>query len=193
MGLVTKALFVLIAGPSGVGKTTVMHKLRERGHDFHKVITATTRPPRPGEKHRVDYHFLTEAEFDQLLADGKLLENAAVFGKKYGVPADQVLENLAAGRDVFLITDVQGAATIRSKIPEVISIFLKPTSLAQIEKRIRSRETDPIAIERRLSEAVKEIARANEFTHVIVNRIGKIEETLDQIEKLLDHYRRVND
>lgn len=184
-----QSLFVIIAGPSGVGKTTVMNKLRERGHQFHKVITATTRSPRPGEEHGREYFFLSEQEFDQMLRDEKLLEHAEVFGKRYGVPADQVLQNLEAGRDVFLITDVKGAATIRAKMPEVVSLFLKPTSLSQIEKRVRSREVDPDAINRRLSEAKVEMSRANEFTHTIVNRIGKIEETLLQIERLLDNHR----
>lgn len=137
-----KPLFVIIAGPSGVGKTTVLSKLRQRGHQFHKVVTATTRPPRPGEQHGREYFFLSEAEFDQMLAEGRFLESAEVFGKRYDVPADQVLDNLKVGKDVLLITDVKGAATIRAKMPEVISLFLKPTSLTQIEKRVRARETD---------------------------------------------------
>ncbi len=185
----SQPLIVLIAGPSGVGKTTVVTKLRARGHDFHKAITATTRPPRTGEKHEVDYFFLSESEFNDQLAQGKFLENAEVFGHRYGVPGEQVWDNFKNGRDVILICDVQGAESIRAKIPGVISIFLKPTSFSQIEKKVRARETDPKAVIRRLSIAKHEISRANEFTHVVVNRIGKIEETLDQLERHLEHHR----
>lgn len=185
----TRALFVLVAGPSGVGKTTVLEMLRRRGHNFHKVITYTTRSPRPGEKHERDYFFLSNKEFEQALKDNKLLENASVFDKSYGVPADQIFDNLKAGRDVFLIADVQGAATIRKKVPEVITIFLKPSSIKDLEKRVKKREVDPEVIKRRLREAKVEIGRASEFSHVLVNKMGEIEKTLDKIEKILSKRR----
>ena len=183
-------LLVVLSGPSGVGKDAILDELARRGHDFHRVVTCTTRPPREGERAGVDYHFVSDADFDGLIASGGLLEHAVVYGHRSGVPKRQVLDALAAGRDVYGRTDVQGAASIRRLMPEAMVVFIAPTSLAELEERIRARKSDDEArIQRRLDTARSEMGRQPEFEHVIVNEPGKLEGTVDRLERLLSEER----
>ncbi|HLB23544.1 MAG TPA: guanylate kinase [Dehalococcoidia bacterium] len=183
-------LLLVLSGPSGVGKDAILDELARRGHDFHRVVTCTTRPPREGERDGVDYHFVSDADFDGLIASGGLLEHAVVYGHRSGVPKRQVLDALAAGRDVYGRTDVQGAASIRRLMPEAMVVFIAPTSLAELEERIRARKSDDEArIQRRLDTARSEMGRQPEFEHVIVNEPGKLEGTVDRLERLLSEER----
>lgn len=183
-------LLVVLSGPSGAGKDAVLDELARRGHRFHRVVTCTTRPPRDSERHGVDYFFVSDAEFDALVESDGLLEHAEVYGHRSGVPRQQVLDKLREGLDVYARTDVQGAATIKRKMPSAVTIFIAPESLSELEDRIRSRGADDEArIQRRLDTARGEMERAPEFDYVIVNRPGLLDETVERLVEVLDAER----
>jgi guanylate kinase len=181
-----RPLFVVLSGPSGAGKDAVLDELARRRHAFHRVVTCTTRPARFNERHGQDYYFVTQMEFDGLQRNGGLLEHATVYGDSYGVPKQQVLDMLSRGLDVYVRTDVQGAASIKQVMPEAVRIFIAPASLDELEQRLRARNSDDEArIERRLVTARSEMARSAEFEHVIMNAAGKLEAAVDKIEAIL--------
>lgn len=181
-----RPLLVVLSGPSGAGKDAVLDELERRGYRFHRVITCTTRPPRENERDGVDYNFVSDTEFDRLIAEGGLLEHAVVYGHRSGVPRQQVVDALAAGTDVYVRTDVQGASSIKALMPEAVRIFIAPESLSQLEERIRARGSDDEArVQRRLQTAASEMAQADRFEYVIVNRAGRLEETVDRIAEVL--------
>jgi guanylate kinase len=178
---------VVLSGPSGVGKDAVLDELARRGQRFHRVITCTTRPPRDGERDGVDYYFVSDAEFDRMIADQGLLEHAVVYGHRSGVPREQVSEKLREGLDVYARTDVQGAASIKSLVPQAVTVFIAPSSLEELEERIRSRGSDDeVRIQRRLRTARDEMTRRSEFDYVIVNEPGRLEATVDRLAEILD-------
>lgn len=186
-----RPLLVVLSGPSGAGKDALLDEMERRGHNFHRVVTCTTRAPRENERDGVDYYFLPRAEFEELIAAGGLLEHATVYGEYYGVPAQQVLDELAAGRDVFVRTDVQGAASIKKLMPDAVLVFIAPSSLDEIESRIRERGADDEArVQRRLATARSEMARAADFDHVIVNAPGELAATADRLAEVLAAARR---
>jgi len=168
-------LVVVLSGPSGAGKDSVLRAALQRDAlrvdgRLATVVTAKTRPPRPGEEHGVHQLFLSEREFDALLAEGGFLEHATVYGHRSGVPRDQVERLLAAGKTVVIRTDVQGARTLRAKIPQALLVFLTAPAIADLEARIRARSADDeAAIQQRLAVAEAEMAEAEWFDHVIVN------------------------
>ena len=183
-------LFVVLSGPSGVGKDSILDELEHRGKTFHRVVTATTRSPRPGERDGVDYHFLSDDAFDALIEKDGLLEYAEVYGQRYGVPRQQVLDALAAGEDVFVRTDVQGAASIRRMMPEAVLIFIAPASFEDLEQRLRARDADsPDKIQRRLETARLEMERQREFAHIIVNAPGQLAQAVAALETILRDVR----
>jgi guanylate kinase len=180
-------LLVVLSGPSGAGKDAVLDELARRGHAFHRVVTCTTRPPRDNERDGVDYHFVSDAEFDALIAGNGLLEHAVVYGHRSGVPRQQVVDKLAAGVDVYVRTDVQGAASIKRLAPEAVLVFISPSSLDELEERIRARGSDDEErVQRRLKTAHEEMARQVEFEYVIVNEPGRLEATADRLVEILD-------
>ena len=185
-------LLIVISGPSGVGKDAVLSLLRERGLPAHFTVTATTRPQR--EVNPADHRFLrflSEAEFERLLAEDGLLEHAQVYGYRYGVPKAQVSEALAAGKDVIMRVDVQGAATIKRLVPAAILIFLAPPSLEELEARLRSRGLDdPEVIQRRLDAAARELAEQSLFDYVVVNEHDELEQTVDKVFEIMAAERR---
>ena len=179
-------LLVVISGPSGVGKDAVLAVLRERGRPYHFAVTATTRPSRGVEVDGRDYYFLPPDRFEEMAAAGELLENALVYGHRYGVPKGPVRQALADGRDVIMRTDIQGAATIKGAIPQAVTIFLAPASLAELEERLRGRATDSEETLRlRLAQARREMDAACHFDHVVVNAEGHLEEAADQVERII--------
>jgi guanylate kinase len=182
----TRPLLVVLSGPSGAGKDAVLDELAHRGQAFHRLVTCTTRSPRTAERHGIDYHFVTDMEFDALIESGGLLEHAVVYGHRSGVPKQQVLDELAAGIDVYVRTDVQGAASIKQLMPETVRVFIAPSSIEEIEERIRARGSDDEErIQRRLATARAEMARRSEFEYVIVNEAGKLDAPVDQLTEIL--------
>ena len=137
-----RPVLVVLSGPSGVGKDATLDLLRASGHPFHFVVTATTRPIRPGEVDGVDYHFVSVGEFAEMIEKGELLEYAVVYGDYKGIPKEHVREALASGKDVIMRIDVQGAATIRKLVPNAVTIFLTAESEAELVRRLQERKTE---------------------------------------------------
>lgn len=163
---------IVISGPSGAGKTTLVKHVFERCPQLVSSVSATTRPPRQGEEDGRDYHFLTREEFDRRRAAGEFLESFEVFGHGhwYGTLASEVTPSLAAGKRIVLEVDVQGMLAIVERYPDAITIFVRPGSLAELERRLRNRGTDSSgAIERRLEVARRELACAGRYQHVVIN------------------------
>jgi len=182
-------LLVVITGPSGVGKDSLLARLKALGRPYHFAVTATTREPRPGEVEGVDYHFLSDGRFDEMLARGEFLEHATVYDQRKGVPRPPVREALAAGRDVIMRTDVQGARYIKSVCPGALTVFVLPPSWEELEWRLRSRGTDDREqLELRLRVAREELAAAAEFDHTLVN--DDLNACVDAIERILEAERR---
>ena len=162
-------LFV-IAAPSGAGKTSLVRALMEREPSLGFSVSFTTRPRRPTEVDGRDYHFVTPARFAEMLAADAFLEHARVFDNAYGTGRAQVEEALAAGRDLILEIDWQGARQVRERLPEAIDVFILPPSRAALEQRLRHRRTDsPEVIARRLADSVTEMSHWSEFRYVVVN------------------------
>jgi len=162
-------LFV-IAAPSGAGKTSLVRALMEREPGLRFSISFTTRKQRPNEVHGRDYFFVAREEFDRMIAAGEFLEHATVFDNSYGTAGRQVEESLAAGQDLILEIDWQGAQQIRRALPECHSIFILPPSRAELERRLRGRGTDSEeVIQRRLRDAASDMGHWREFEFVVVN------------------------
>lgn len=161
----------VISGPAGVGKGTVVQRLRSEHPQVWVSVSATTRPPRPGELDGQHYRFVSDAEFDQMIATGGLLEWATVHGKhRYGTPTDAVAQMAASGRPVILEIDLQGARQVRERLPEAQFVFLTPPDWAVLEGRLRGRATESAEqVNRRLQTAKVELAAQDEFDTVIVN------------------------
>ncbi len=177
-----RPLLVVLSGPSGVGKDSTMARLRELGARFYQVVTATTRPRRPNETDGVDYHFLTMQQFAEMIETQELLEHAVVYGDYKGIPKAEVRKGLASGLDVVLRVDVQGAATIRSLVPQAVAIFLIASSEEEMVVRLRGRKTeDPGMLAMRIATAREELRRLDEFDYVVVNRDGCLGEAVLQV------------
>ncbi|MFS8867977.1 guanylate kinase [Synechococcus sp. H65.1] len=175
---------VVLTGPSGVGKGTLVSHLRQRHPELYFSVSVTTRPPRPGEQEGVNYYFRTREEFLSLIEAGELLEWAQYAGNFYGTPRQIVFEKLSQGQDVLLEIELAGARQVRKLCPDAIRIFLSPPSLEELERRIRQRGQDSEdSIECRLQQARKELDAKDEFDYVIVN--DDLERALQELEALL--------
>jgi len=191
------ALLVIISGPSGVGKDTIISALqnRDRSPDYHYVVTCTTRSRRPGEVDGVSYHFLNRDEFLALRDRGQLLEAAEVHGNWYGTPRDEVRRSLASGFDVILKIDVQGAQAVKERVPDALLIFVVPPSLEELFGRLRSRATETAdQLELRQRNAAIELARQHDYDHVVVNETGQVDRTAELIDEIIvaERTKRVN-
>lgn len=189
------AILVIISGPSGVGKDTIIDALRRRRHEpeYHYVVTCTTRAKRPGEVDGVDYHFLDRATFAAQRSAGEFLEANNVHGNWYGTPRGQVREALASGRDVILKIDVQGAQVVKEKIPGALLIFLVPPSLEDLFQRLRSRATETAdELELRQRNAAIELARQSDYDYVVRNETGRVERTAERIDEIIEEEHRVH-
>jgi guanylate kinase len=191
-GPVGSPLLVLISAPSGGGKTTLCQQLLAARPKMTRAVTCTTRPPRAGERDGVDYYFLDAGSFLKRVQAGDFLEHAIVYGHSYGTLQAEVLGKLREGRDVLLNVDVQGAASIREKAPEVpeleralVSVFLTPSSLSILEARLRKRGTDAAAvIQKRLSVARQEIAHWRHFDYLLLS--GSVDEDLRRMLAIVE-------
>jgi guanylate kinase len=182
------ARLVIVSGPSGVGKDTVIAALRRRpgGEDFHYVVTCTTRPPRPYEEDGVHYRFLSDSEFEALRKAGELLEANVVHGHWYGTPRAEVRDALAQGRDVILKIDVQGAAVVKASVPEALLIFLVPPSLEDLFGRLKRRATESAdELDVRQRNAALELARQSDYDHVVVNVTGGVDDVAGRIDSII--------
>jgi guanylate kinase len=187
------AVLAIISGPSGVGKDTIIDTLRERrtGSNYHFVVTCTTRAQRPGEVDGESYHFVTPERFGAMRAGDDLLEANQVHEHWYGTPRDQVGEALAAGRDIILKIDVQGAQAVKERVPDALLIFIVPPSLEALFQRLRSRATETAdELEVRQRNAAIEIARQGDYDHVVVNETGQVDRTAAEIEALIAQEKR---
>lgn len=184
-------LLIVLSGPSGVGKDTVLSRMKEQGRGCHFTVTATTRPRRPTERDGVDYTFHSEQSFREMIDHGELIEWAEVHGYLYGVPRTQVRDAMERGLDVIMKIDVQGAATIRQIAGEAVSIFLSPPSMAELARRLEGRSSEAQRdLEIRLKGAEREMERAGEFDYVVVNATGRIDDTIREIESIIERERR---
>lgn len=185
-------LLVVISGPSGVGKDSLVECMQQRGAQFHFVVTATSRPQRAGETHGVDYFFLSGEEFEAMIEADELLEHAIVYGQYKGIPKQQVREALESGCDVVMRLDVQGAATIRKLIPEAILIFLSASSEQELIERLEQRRTESdMQLQRRIKTARQEMARLAEFDYVVINATCRLDDAVDQVLSIItaEHHR----
>jgi guanylate kinase len=188
MSAANGAMLVIISGPSGVGKDTIIDALKARHHepDYHYVVTCTTRGRRPGEVDGVDYHFLDHEAFARQRAAGAFLEASQVHENWYGTPRDQVREVLAEGRDVILKIDVQGAAIVKGKVPGALLIFIVPPSLEDLFQRLRTRATETAdELEVRQRNAAIELARQDDYDYVVTNETGQVERTAERIDEII--------
>jgi guanylate kinase len=182
------AMLIIISGPSGVGKDTIIDALQLRAHDpeYHYVITCTTRSPRPGEVDGVDYHFLTRDDFLRLRADRQLLEANEVHGNWYGSPRNQVRAALATGKDVILKIDVQGAQVVKEQVSQALLIFVIPPSMEALFQRLRARATETAdELELRQRNAALELARQRDYDKIVTNETGQVEQTATKINKII--------
>lgn len=176
------AKVLVITGPSGVGKGTLIERLLERIPELELSVSATTRQPRPGEIEGGDYHYLTEEEFQRRVEAGDFLEHAGYSGHRYGTLREEVERRLAAGRSVVLEIEVQGARQVRDAMPEAVPIFIAPPDRAALRDRLEGRGTDPAeAIERRLRTAETELEAQSEFPYVVVN--DDLQKSVAELEK----------
>jgi len=188
-------MLVIISGPSGVGKDTIIQALRDRSHDpeYHYVVTCTTRARRPGEVNGVSYHFMTLEAFLALRDRGGLLEANEVHGNWYGTPRAQVRRALAVGHDVILKIDVQGAQQVKERVPNALLIFVVPPSLEALFGRLRARATetaDELGLRQR--NAAIELARQEDYDYVVTNETGQVQRTAARIDEIIAEEHRLH-
>lgn len=182
---------LVLTGPSGVGKDSVLREMRAQDGSFHFLVTATDRPKRPNEANGVDYIFVSTSEFERMIREDELLEHAFVYSQYKGVPRAQVRQALAAGRDVVMRVDVQGAETLSQRLPGVVTVFLAPPCVEALARRLQGRGTDtPDQVERRLQTALAELSMAAKFDYVVVNWEGRLEEAARQVLAILEAEKR---
>ncbi|MBO5023634.1 MAG: guanylate kinase [Clostridia bacterium] len=176
-----KGLLFVISGPAGTGKGTVVKHLLETGEFFFSV-SATTRSPRPGEVHGVNYYFITKEEFEQKIAAGEMLEYAEYVGNYYGTPKSAVEEALAAGKNVILEIETQGALQIREIMPEAVLILILAPDIETLEARLVGRGTESAdVVAKRMAQARREVTLINKYDYVVINEDGKSEEAAKDI------------
>lgn len=190
--LLRQPLLIVLSGPSGVGKDSVVEKLREMTEKFHFVVTSTTRDPRPGEEDGKDYFFLTKDQFAELIERDEMLEYAVVYNDFKGIPKQQVRDALETGKDIIMRIDVQGAETIRQKCPEALLIFLTVENEQELVRRLTARKTEKSDdLNLRIATARKELQRIDRFDYLVVNPEGELPQTVEVVLSIIEaeHHR----
>jgi guanylate kinase len=183
-----KPMLVIVSGPSGVGKDTILEALQRRSHrpPYHYVVTCTTRARRPGEIDGVSYNFTSVDKFKALRDAGELLEANEVHGNWYGTPRAGVREALARGQHAILKIDVQGAQVVKGCVPDALLIFVVPPSLETLFQHLKARRTETAdELELRQRNAALELARTEDYDHVVVNEEGKVDQTAKRIDEII--------
>jgi guanylate kinase len=184
--ITSSPLLLVLSGPSGAGKDAILSRLKELETPLEFIVTATTRPRRPGETDGISYHFISEASFKKMIDAGELLEWARVYGNWYGVPRETVKKALAGGRDVIIKVDIQGADTIKKILPQAVSIFLAAPSLEELNNRLRQRKTESGAeLELRLKTAIDEMKKRHRFDYIVVNQPQRIDRVASDIRAII--------
>jgi guanylate kinase len=187
-------LLIVLSGTTGAGKDSVIRRMQERRIPFAFVVTATTRPPRPGEINGKDYLFVSDTVFQEMIRKNELLEHAMVYNQHKGIPKRHVRTALATGKDVILRVDIQGAAAIRKKYPQAVTIFLLASSEEELKRRLAARNTEtPEQITLRFRTAREELKRIPEFDYAVINTDGLLDQTVNTILAILqaEHARTV--
>lgn len=185
-------LLIVISGPSGVGKDTVIQRMKARELPFHFVVTATTRPKRPEEVDGVDYHFVSHDEFAEMIENDELLEYAIVYNDYKGIPKEQVRQALASGKDVVMRIDVQGAETIRELCPDALLIFLSTRTEEELVRRLEARKTESKeGLKLRIATARQELKRVDMFDYYVINKDQRLDDTVENILAIItaEHHR----
>jgi guanylate kinase len=187
-------LLIVISGPSGVGKDSVVQTMKARGLPFYFVVTVTTRPPRTNEVNGRDYFFVSKEEFARMIENDELFEYAKVYNDYKGNSKNQVRDALASGQDVIMRLDVQGAGTVRKLAPQAVLVFLTTQNERELVDRLKNRKTDtPEDLSLRIATAQQELKRATEFDYVIVNSDGCLNATVDTVVAIIQaEHHRVN-
>ena len=181
-----RPVLVVLSGPSGVGKDSIIHGLKQSNYPFYFVVTATTRPIRPNERDGMDYHFVTVGEFAEMIENDELLEYAVVYGDYKGIPKKHVREALASGQDVIMRIDVQGAATIRALVPNAVTIFLTAESEQELVRRLQLRKTEEAdQLKMRIVTARRELRRFTEFDYVVINREEQLVDAVNEVLSII--------
>jgi len=181
------AKIFIISGLSGSGKDSVVDGLKKAGLDYNRVITTTTRPMRAGESQGNPYYFVSERDFKEMISKNEFFEWAVVYDNYYGNRIKTVKEAITGNRPVIFRIDAQGARTVRKKITDSLVIFLIAESLEKIKERLVKRDQDsPEVIEKRLAEAEQEMENLNQWDYVIVNKQGKLKETINQVKEIIE-------
>ena len=186
LNLPREPLFVVLSGPSGVGKDAVLTKLKESGHHLEYIVTVTTRPRRVKERNSVDYHFISAKKFQEMIEHKELLEWANAHGNWYGVPKELVEQALDKRQDVIVKVDVQGAATIKKAVPQAVLIFLTPPSMEELTTRLKQRHTESsfdLALRTKIAE--EETKQLPLFDYIVVNRQDEIELAVSDIKAII--------
>jgi guanylate kinase len=174
----------VITGPSGVGKGTLIRGLRERMPELELSVSATTRAPRPGERHGIDYHFLTPDEFERRVASGEFVEHATYSGNRYGTLRSDLERRLSDGAAVVLVFEVQGARQVREAMPDAVQVFIAPPSREALRARLVGRGTDSAEqVDARMRTADEELRAQPEFGHVVIN--DRLEDATDALARIV--------
>jgi guanylate kinase len=187
-------LLIVISGPSGVGKDTVLQRMKERAVPLHFVVTATTRAPRPGEVNGRDYIFVSNDQFAEMIEANELLEHAIVYNDYKGIPKQQVRDAMASGTDVVLRIDVQGAATLRKLCPDALLIFITTATEEELVQRLTARKTEtPEGLKLRIATARGEMKRLDEFDYCVFNPEFHLDTAVDTVLSIVEaEHNRVN-
>ena len=179
-------VLTIISGPSGVGKDSVIKRLRQEDYAFRFVVTVTSRVQRPGEVEGEDYYYVSQGEFERMIAAGEMLEHAIVYGQYKGIARIRIRQALSAGADVIMRLDVQGAATVKELIPQCQTIFIAPPSRAILIHHLAERGCDsPAQVQQRMTTALAELERAHEFDYVVVNQEDRLDETVNAVKAII--------